>query len=218
LPVASPARFICSPTSGTSEQPERAAINTRANHVDRRTTRRECEVGKPPEPVGFGSHDGDMTAMYMFRIRAIPAAEIDAVRSSGRDVSGTAVETFAAAGGEPLRCCLRDARPGEQCLLFGYEPTLPGPAGPYREVGAVFAHTDRCTGPERTDAYPDDWRGRQQVLRAYDHRGWIHPATTTHDGSDPAAALRDVLAQPGVAEVHSRNVAYGCYMFAATRA
>ena len=54
------------------------------------------------------------------------------------------------------------------------------------------------------------------MLRAYDHRGWIHPATTLHDGTHPVAALGEVPAAPGVVEVHSRNVAYGCFMFAAT--
>jgi hypothetical protein len=37
-----------------------------------------------------------------------------------------------------------------------------------------------------------------------------------HDGTDPEAALAAVLAAPGVVEVHSRNIAYGCYMFAVT--
>ena len=37
-----------------------------------------------------------------------------------------------------------------------------------------------------------------------------------HDGTDPEAALATVLAAPGVVEVHSRNIAYGCYMFAVT--
>jgi hypothetical protein len=82
-------------------------------------------------------------------------------------------------------------------------------------VGAVFAHATACDGPSSLDAYPPDWYGRPQVLRAYDHRGWIHPATTTHDGTDPVAALTRVLAEDGVVEVHSRNIAYGCYMFSA---
>ena len=78
----------------------------------------------------------------------------------------------------------------------------------------MFVHAEPCGGPTDT-GYPSEWR-RPQVLRAYDERGWIHPATTTHDGTDPEAALARVLATPGVVEVHSRNVAYGCYMFAAT--
>ena len=49
-------------------------------------------------------------------------------------------------------------------------------------------------------------------------RGWIHPATRVHDGSDPEAAIAAVLGEPGVVEVHSRNVAYGCFMFVVTAA
>ena len=70
----------------------------------------------------------------------------------------------------------------------------------------MFVHASAC-----------EWLGRPQVLRAYDARGWIHPTTRTHDGSDADDVLAAVLAEPGVELVHSRNVAYGCYMFAATR-
>jgi len=124
------------------------------------------------------------------------------------------VEPITAEGGEPLRCCLRDATAGERCLLAGYEPPLPD--SPYAERGAVFVHAEPCDGPDGS-AYPIEWIGRPQALRAYDARGWIHPATRTHDGTDPVAALTAVLSVPGVKLVHSRNVAYGCYMFTATR-
>jgi hypothetical protein len=161
-----------------------------------------------------------MTTTTRFRIQAIPAAELDAVRKSGRDVWGTPVTTLADAVGEPLRCCLRNAVAGEAAILFGYEPPLPGVASPYREIGPILAHAHDCGGPDATPAgdYPRDWQGRPQILRAYDERGWIHPASTTHDGSDPDAALAKLLAEPGVVEVHSRNVAYGCFMFVATAA
>jgi hypothetical protein len=56
------------------------------------------------------------------------------------------------------------------------------------------------------------------VLRAYDDRGWIHDATTVHDGENPEAVIAAMLAEPGVVEIHSRNIAYGCYMFAITGA
>jgi Protein of unknown function (DUF1203) len=146
-----------------------------------------------------------------FQIRPLPAAALDAVRRSGVDAAGTPTITLIATGAEPLRCCRRDARAGEALILFGYEPPLPGAASPYREVGAIFAHADQCTGAGASDSYPQDWQDRPQVLRAYDERGWIHPATTTHDGSDPVAAIAKVLTEPGVVEVHSRNVAYGCF-------
>jgi Protein of unknown function (DUF1203) len=151
-----------------------------------------------------------------YQIKALPTATLEAVRSTGRDASGNPVERVTAGSGEPLRCCLRDAAAGEELILFGYEPPLP--PGPYREVGAVFAHAEPCTGPDATSGYPEAWRGRRQVLRAYDGRGWIHPATRVHDGTDPEGAIAAVLAEPGVVEVHSRNVAYGCYMFTVAEA
>jgi hypothetical protein len=38
-----------------------------------------------------------------------------------------------------------------------------------------------------------------------------------HDGTHPELAIEGVLSNPDVVQVHSRNVAYGCYMFAVTR-
>jgi len=157
-----------------------------------------------------------MATTVAFRIHPIPAEVLDGVRASQLDVSGNRVEHVVATGGEPLRCCLRDAEPGAGLILFGYEPPLP--SSPYREVGAVFAHARPCPGPAATDAYPSDWYGRRQVLRAYDERGWIHAATTVHDGRDPEAVITEMLAEPDVVQIHSRNVAYGCYMFTITRA
>jgi hypothetical protein len=147
------------------------------------------------------------------RIHAIAQSTLDDVRANAKDDQ---TEPAIATGGEPLRCCLRDAAPGERLLLFGYEPSLP--PSPYRETGAVFAHADACAAPADPTRYPADWLGRPQVLRAYDERGWIHPASRQHDGSEPEQALAQVLAEPGVVQVHSRNIVYGCYMFAATRA
>jgi hypothetical protein len=147
-----------------------------------------------------------------FTIRPIPDAVLDELR---RETSADPVAHVTAEGGEPVRCCLRDARAGEQLLLVNYEPPLP--PTPYRETGAIFIHTEACTGPAELSAYPADWYGRPQVLRAYDERGWIHPSSTTHDGRDPEAAIAAVLAHPAVVQVHSRNISYGCYMFAITR-
>ncbi|MGH8941113.1 MAG: DUF1203 domain-containing protein, partial [Actinomycetes bacterium] len=93
----------------------------------------------------------------------------------------------------------------------------PDTAGPYRELGPVFAHAGDCGGYDDAQGYPADWRSRPQVLRAYDSRGRIHEATRVHDGTDPESEIAAVLAQPGVVAVHSRNIAYGCFMFVATK-
>src|SRR5215831_8757745 len=115
-----------------------------------------------------------------FRIHAISTEELNRVRTTGRDASGNPVEHWTAEGDEPLRCCLRNARAGESLILFGYEPPIG--ATPYREIGAVFAHAESCAGPPATDGYPTAWRGKPQVLRSYDRRGWIRDAIV-HDGT-----------------------------------
>lgn len=148
-------------------------------------------------------------------IEAISQDQLDQVRATRVDVSGNPVEAVCAGGGEPLRCCLRDAQAGEGLMLFGYEPALP--PSPYREIGAVFTHAAPCDGPDRDDAYPQEFRGRPQILRAYDARGWIHPSSRWHDGTDPEAAIAAILAEPEVVRIHSRNVSYGCYMFTVRR-
>jgi hypothetical protein len=146
----------------------------------------------------------------LFEISAIPAELLSQVYATRTDVSGNAVVEVKATGGEPLRCCLRDALPGEDLLLFGCEPPLP--TSPYREVGAIFTHAAPCGGPATTTTYPSGWRGRRQVLRAYDQRGWIWGARL-HDGTNPEAVIMELLENKDVVELHSRNVEYGCYMF-----
>jgi len=149
-----------------------------------------------------------------FQIHGISSGVLDTARSTRLDALSNPVVHLVASGGEPLRCCLRDAVEGEELMLFGYEPVLP--AGPYREIGPVFAHLRDCPGSLDIDTYPPAWRGRPQALRAYDDRGWIYDAKV-HDGQQPEAIIDDLLADPNVVQIHSRNIAYGCYMFAITR-
>jgi len=156
-----------------------------------------------------------MTSLDSFRIRALPAAVLEAALADDASSSRCESVRLVAEGGEPLRCCLRNAHPDEELILFNYEPPLI--ASPYRELGAVLAHAGGCEGAGEADSYPADWHGKPQILRAYDARGWIHDASAMHDGSDPEGAIAKIFTQPGVVEVHSRNVVYGCFMFRITR-
>ncbi|MCW3841593.1 DUF1203 domain-containing protein [Micromonospora yasonensis] len=149
-----------------------------------------------------------------YRIEPVPAEALAEVRRTGLDAGGRPPERCCAEGGEPLRCCLRDATPGEPLLLLGYAPPLPD--GPYREVGPIFAHAVDCSGPVPGTGYPAEWRGRAQVLRAYDRRGRI-VGGRLHDGTDPEAVVAELFADPTVDRLHSRNVVYGCYMFTVVR-
>jgi Protein of unknown function (DUF1203) len=156
-----------------------------------------------------------ITTSVEFQVHALPADMLDRVRETGVDISGNPIVHLVAGGGEPFRCCLRNAVAGEEAILFGYAPPIPA-GSPYREVGPVYAHAQSCEGAAGV-GYPSDWRGRPQVLRAYDDRGWIHDATRVYDGDDPEGVIADMFSEPGVAQIHSRNIAWGCYMFAITR-
>jgi Protein of unknown function (DUF1203) len=156
-----------------------------------------------------------MSTPAAFHIHALPATLLDEVRATARDVSGNPIERMTAEGSEPLRCCLRNATPGEAIILFGYEPPIG--ASPYREIGAVFACAERCAGPTPGAGYPPGWRGKRQVLRSYDRRGWIREAEL-HDGNEPEEVIARLFADPEAVQLHSRNVAFGCFMFVVTRA
>jgi hypothetical protein len=119
-------------------------------------------------------------------------------------------------GGAPLRCCLRDSRPGERIALVAVTPE--GPRGPYQETGPVFVHADPCPGP-RDPGYPEDFRRRPQVFRAYDWAGSIVGGTVVPAGrTGQEEAARRLLDDPRVAFVQTRNVVFGCYMLTIRRA
>jgi Protein of unknown function (DUF1203) len=118
-------------------------------------------------------------------------------------------------GGAPLRCCLRDSRPGERIALVAVTPD--GPLGAYRETGPVFVHADPCPGPGQT-GYPEDWRRRTQVFRAYDRAGSIVGGAVVPPGQGQEEAARELLRDPSVAFLQTRNVVFGCYMLTIRRA
>jgi hypothetical protein len=117
-------------------------------------------------------------------------------------------------GGRPLRCCLRDSRPGERLALVAVTPD--GPQGAYRETGPVFLHADGCSGPDGT-GYPEEFRRRTQVFRAYDRSGAIVGGEVVRPGSGQEEAAARLLADPDVAFLQTRNVVHGCYMLTIRR-
>jgi|tagenome__1003787_1003787.scaffolds.fasta_scaffold20962321_5 hypothetical protein len=118
-------------------------------------------------------------------------------------------------GGAPLRCCLRDSRPGERIALIAVTPA--GPRGAYRETGPVFVHADPCPGPDSV-GYPEDFRRRDQVFRAYDWTGSIVGGAVVPAGRGQEDAARELLRDPSVAFLQARNVVFGCYMLTIRRA
>jgi hypothetical protein len=158
-----------------------------------------------------GTHDASGTSGLFYQ--AIPPGELDAIRAVGRDEAGNPLKAQVARdGGAPLRCCLRETRPGERLQLIAYSP--PGTAGAYAERGAVLVHADRCGGYRTPGEYPPELAHRQQVVRAYDGQGRIADGVLAADGRQAQDVIAELLARPGVELVHLRNVGYGCYNFA----
>jgi hypothetical protein len=143
---------------------------------------------------------------------AVPAAELAEIRAAGRDEAGNSLTVQADNGGSPVRCCLRETRPGERVMLIAYTP--PGTAGAYAERGPVFVHADPCEGYPTPRRYPPGLRHRMQVVRAYDRQGRIADGVLAADGLQAEAVIAEMLARPDVELVHLRNVGYGCYNFA----
>jgi Protein of unknown function (DUF1203) len=147
----------------------------------------------------------------------IPAATVQHIRAAGADEAGNRLAVQVdAGGGSPLRCCLREAAPGERMLLIAYTP--PGGQGAYAERGPVFIHAGPCGGYRTPGRYPPGLSHRQQVVRAYDRQGRIAEGLLVRDGEQAMTVIRQLLARPSVAIVHLRNVGYGCYNFAVRRA
>jgi Protein of unknown function (DUF1203) len=151
-----------------------------------------------------------------FRVSALPADHLDELRGRGVDDFGNplVVSVVSREGETPLRCCLREAAVGERVALLAYRPA--GKGGAYAEVGPVFVHADACPGYGETAGYPEGFRHRTQLLRAYDSQG-RQVENVIVDGADAECRIRDLFARPDVAYLHSRNVLAGCYMFAVRR-
>lgn len=147
----------------------------------------------------------------LLRVSALPADQLDRIRAAGIDDFGNplAISTNEDDGGTPLRCCLREAAVGERVALLAWQPAaIPGP---YAEVGPVFVHAETCPG-WTGDGYPEGFRDRKQLLRAYDAQG--RPVDNVIvDGADVEDVLAKLLDRRDVSYVHSRNVMAGCYMF-----
>jgi hypothetical protein len=148
-------------------------------------------------------------------VQALPTGLGPELVRAGRDEAGNPIQARVdPSGGLPLRCCLRDSRPGESIVLAAVSPA--GPTGPYLERGPVFLHADRCTGADPY-ARPAVWRTRRQVLRAYDADGLLVDGVLASPEQDQAVVAARLLEDPRVALLHSRNVEFGCYLLTVRR-
>ncbi|MFJ1709032.1 DUF1203 domain-containing protein [Kitasatospora sp. NPDC088346] len=158
--------------------------------------------------------------MTALDVRAVPAGVLRALRL--RDDAGQPpVPSVDTEGGAPLRCCLTRALPGDRILLLSYAPLRRWAAetgadpGPYDEQGPVFVHAEECGGA--ADGWPAGLHAGERVVRAYDRRGRILGGSPAGP-QDVERTVARVLADPEVAVVHVRALAFGCFLHEVRRA
>ena len=156
------------------------------------------------------------TTTTTLTVHAIDPARLDAIRATGEDDGGNRFTPFPASGeGEPLRCCLRFARPGESIALISFAPFEQ--ASPWREVGPAYVHAERCDG-HGDGSLPEELRRGPRVLRTYRADGSMNYEHNTLVGDEDLESLLDgLLSEPDVATVHVRTVLPQCFLYAVTR-
>ncbi len=149
--------------------------------------------------------------------QAIDPARLDIVYRTGSDGHGNRLRPFAATGqGEPLRCCLRYAQPGEHITLISYAP-FDHPSV-WTEVGPVYIHAARCDGYQPAGRLPSQLATGPRVLRTYradDTMNYDHNTVVTDD-ADLEPIIHRLLGEPDVATVHVRTLAPQCFLYTVT--
>ena len=149
------------------------------------------------------------------RVHAIDPARLDVVRNTGADGHGNRLRPFAATGqGEPLRCCLRYAEPGELITLISYAPF--DHRSVWTEVGPVYIHAARCAGYTTTGRLPEQLAAGPRVLRTYradDTMNYEHN-TVVIDEADLEPIIERLLSESDVTTVHVRTLAPQCFLYA----
>lgn len=152
--------------------------------------------------------------MTAITVHAIPSDDLEQIRRSGRDVAGNRPEPWPDPAGMPLRCCLRRATADDEIVLIAHAP-LQDPS-PWREVGPVFVHAQRCPGYNEGSGLPPELRTGPRVLRSYRHNGSLYydAIRPVAAGTDIEGALKELLDDPDVREVHVRSLAAQCFHYA----
>ncbi|MFF1465111.1 DUF1203 domain-containing protein [Streptomyces sp. NPDC058330] len=165
----------------------------------------------------------------MTRYDALPIGPSALEELRTEDDAGRPCVPFTATeGGDPLRCCLRGAEPGERIALVSYAPLRRWAArtgarpGAYDELGPVFVHAEECGGPaEGRTGYPFSRAGALRAVRRYDAQGRITGGRLLEIPADEERgfdeALTEAFADPEVVLVHVRAVEYGCLHFEVRR-
>lgn len=110
--------------------------------------------------------------------------------------------------GYPCRQCLQDAAVGEELILVSHDPFEIDSA--YRSASPIFLHRDCCEPDEGTAALPEQLTRRQLSVRSFDDAAMMIEAEVI-DGTDLAATIGGLFADPNSDHIHVHNASRGCW-------
>ena len=116
--------------------------------------------------------------------------------------------------GYPCRISLSDAPVGTTVYALSYNHHAS--AGPYAATGPIFVRADAAEARLARNEIPDFLRGRQLSLRAYTGERLLQRAMVV-DGAGVDGAVRELLTDPAIEDIHVHNAAPGCYMCVVAR-
>ena len=151
-----------------------------------------------------------------FCVEPIPAKIVEQVRQTLRSPQYGHPAHVSAAGPNgygPCRACLRTFRPGEQRILFTYEPFAGTDADPL--PGPVFVHQETC-GAVESEIFPAELRPLPLMLEAYGAQR-RQVARQLVGTESVEAVIQRLFADTAVHYIHVRNFEAGCFIAALAR-
>lgn len=122
--------------------------------------------------------------------------------------------TVTTSPGFPCRVTLEDASPGETVLLLSHTSQ---PVGPFRSTHAIFVREQATQAATFVDRVPPVFAPRTLSLRGFDAQAMLIGAALAAPG-DADPAIRAMLDNPAVQEIHVHNAAPGCFAAKVARA
>lgn len=119
-----------------------------------------------------------------------------------------AARVIATGPGYPCRVTLEDAAEGESLILLHH--VSHDVATPYRSAYAIYVRESGTSAATYVDEVPPVMRTRPLGLRVFDKHGMLKDARLALPG-EADARIRDLLANPAIAEIHAHNAAHGCF-------
>ena len=151
-----------------------------------------------------------------FRVQPIAVEIVEQVRQTLRSPQYGHPAHVSVAGPNgygPCRACLRTFRPGEQRILFTYEPFAGTDADPL--PGPVFIHQETCELTHES-VFPTELRRLPLMLEAYGAERRQLARQLVGDETAEVVIER-LFADDAVRYLHIRNFEAGCFIAAIER-